>query len=43
MSKTINTSEIVDKLFGALSAGKITTKEWNTATNGLKIIKKVLN
>ena len=42
MPKTINTSEIVEKLFDALSNGKITTKEWNTATSGWKIILKVI-
>lgn len=42
MAKTINTAEVVGKLFDALNNGKITTKEWNTATNGWKIILKVM-
>ena len=42
MAKMISTSEVVEKLFDALSAGKITTQEWNTATSGWKIILKVL-
>jgi hypothetical protein len=42
MTKTINTSDVVEKLFDAVSNGKITTKEWNTATSGWKIILKVI-
>lgn len=42
MGKKISTSKVVDKLFDAVSNGKITTKEWNTATSGWKIILKVI-
>jgi hypothetical protein len=42
MAKTINTSDVVEKLFNALNKGKITTKEWDTATSGWKIILKVI-
>lgn len=42
MAKNISTTEVVEKLFNALNAGKITSKEWNTATSGWKIILKVL-
>lgn len=42
MAKAIKTTEVVEKLFDALSAGKITQQEWDTATSGWKIILKVL-
>lgn len=42
MAKNISTTEVVEKLFNALNAGKITSKEWNTATSGWKIILKVI-
>lgn len=42
MAKVIDTAYIVEKLFEALDKGKITAKEWRTATDGLKIISKVI-
>ena len=42
MAKSINTSDVVEKLFNAVSSGKITAKEWNTATSGWKIILRVI-
>lgn len=42
MGKMVDTSTIVTKLFDALNQGKITTKEWDAATSGWKVILKVL-
>jgi hypothetical protein len=39
---TIDTTNIGDKLFDAVSNGKISTSEYKTAVAGWKIIKKVL-
>lgn len=38
----IDTHKIVEKLFDAVSSGKISNKEWKAATEALKIIKKVI-
>lgn len=38
----LDTAKIVDKLWNAVSTGKITSREWKTATEGIKIIKKAL-
>lgn len=39
---TINTAQIGEKLFDAVSCGKITTSEYKTAVAGLKVINKVI-
>ena len=39
---TIDTTKVGDKLFYAVSNGKISTSEYKTAVAGWKIIKKVL-
>ena len=38
----MDTTKIADALFEAVSSGKITTAEYKTACNGLKIINKVI-
>ena len=39
---TFNIAEIGDKLFEAVSNGKITASEYKAALAGLKVIKKVM-
>ena len=42
MTKKIDATTVGDALFEAVNSGKITMKEYKTAIEGWKIIKKVI-